>query len=196
MDLDVIINLVTGIGILVFGMLITFGFVGVGSYIYWFKYRRYKQYDVKIFEKDNFGNIVLSRDDGAIFTSNNNKRLWLRKANVSMCADNIPYVVCGKNKEIYMFKKGHKNYVFVSIRINDSGLKFNVGEEDVNWALISYHKTKMKFQDSIWLKIAPYGIVLVGILVTFAIFFMLIRQMDKLVEMAAIVKSGFESGIV
>lgn len=192
------VNFIVEGGILLFGAFVFLGLAGMASWWYFFNHKPYRQIRVTVFQKDNFGNVITTKDWAGIFTKGDNKRLWLKAGKVSLPADNIPYVpiLGSKTKELFLHKKGHKNYVFVNPFLDDESLEFNVGEEDVNWALISYKQAMTKFQNNIWVTLAPYGIVLVAIFVTFAIFFMLIKKFDTLLAIAETLKGGFQSAII
>lgn len=197
-DTAVLAGFIVESGLILFAGFMFLSVIGAICWWYFMVYRPYRQYEVIIFEKDNFSNVVTTKDYGGIFVKGDNKRLWLKSSKVSLPADNIPYIIVAGSrlKRLFLHKKGHKNYVFVDVELDDKGLKFNVGEEDVNWALISYKQSQLRFQNNIWVTLAPYGIVLVAMFVTFAIFFMLIKKFDTLLEIAQTLKGGFQSAII
>lgn len=139
--------------------------------------RKYKQFNVVIWQKDGFGQFVQKYDEGGIFIDKKtgNKRLFLRHANVGLTPDNIPYLPTSKGaKFIYLLQTGLKNYKFLKPNISGDFINFTVGEEDVNWALNDYEAQKKRFNSN-WLeKYLPYimlGLVSMVMLIMFVYLF-------------------------
>jgi len=189
---DVVVNM----GLLFVGMLFVVGITGAIIYFYWFNYKRYQQYSCIIFEKDAFGNIHSSTDDGAIFVKGTNKRLWLRKNNISMPGDDLPYFMQGNKKALFILKKGTKNYVFIQPKIDDDDLEFMVGEEDVNWATIAFDHSTRNFGENWIMQMMPYAMVAFAMLVTMVIAIMIIKKFDVLLEVSKNLGGAISKAVV
>ena len=129
-----IINIVFGIFILgVFAGVLTFSIMLIK------KNRRFNGFTCIVWKKDGFGQLDQELDQAGVFVEKvtNNKRLYLKKANVGLSPDDIPYIPCGKTKFVFLFRTGLKNFQFIKPIINNEGIVLRVGEEDVNWALNS-----------------------------------------------------------
>lgn len=157
-------------GIVVFGG-ITIGIIFASRH-----YKRYSQFNVMIFSNDN---ITGSLDKGGIFVDNKtkNKRFFLKKYNVGLEPDNVPFKVIGKKRWVFLFQEGLKNFKFCNIEIEGKptpGASISVSEEDVNWAINAYERQKKLFQQSALLQYMPYialFFVSIIILVMFMYFF-------------------------
>ena len=135
---------------------------GIG---YW---KRWK-YKVVIFEKDGLGNAFKTSDVAGIFVDwrTNNKRLFLKKANVGLNADNVPFIPDEKGKKcIYLARTGLKNFRFLSMNmLGENDFKIVVGEEDTNWAINAYQRSKSEINNNRWKEYLPWiGLVFVGII--------------------------------
>lgn len=184
------------IGLLLFGLVFTIGVIGAVVVFYWFNYKRYKQYECIVYEKDTFGNVHAQRDDAAIFLKGANRRLWLRKNKISMPGDDLPYYMVGKKKTLNVLKKGTKNFVFVEPDIDDEGLTFNVGEEDVNWAAIEWDRSTKNFGQTWIMQMMPYAIVMFSVMIVMVVYIMFIRKLDLLVEISQNIGGALSRGVV
>jgi hypothetical protein len=115
-------------------------------------------------------NLVVDTDEGGISIDpkTNNKRFFLKKGNVGLDPDSIPWFPRKDGKPIvFLLKFGLKNYKYVNMKFFDSdSYKIEVGEEDVNWALNSYARAKALFNTTLLQQILPYiGIMLMGIFI-------------------------------
>lgn len=174
-----------GVGIIVIVLVITVAVIG-GAFWLYSRWKRYRQFRCKVWEKDGFGQWVQDDDDAGIFYDKaaRSKRLFLRKNNVSLPADKIPYIPQGTAKFIYLYKWGLKNFSFIHIDVQHGGLELNATEEDVNWAGIAYEKQK-KLAENNWItQVLPYAtlaFVSICILVLFLYFF---KDFEVLKEMS------------
>ena len=136
---------------------------------YYKKVLRYKEYAVKIFTTDGAGNIWIKRDNGGVFEERRTKarRLWLKKAEVGLSPDNIPFIMNQNGKkEVYLLQTGAKNYRYLKFDINNQQFGFKVGEDDVNWGLLTYEINKRQFQNDKLLQYMPYiSLVLVSMVI-------------------------------
>jgi len=147
----------------------------IGAFWVWSRSKRYSQYECLIFRKDAIGKEDYDWDVGGIFVDGKtkNKRFFIKKHNISLNADNIPYIKKGKKRLVMLHQDGLKNFRFINPIVNTSNIKWNVGEEDVNWALQDYERQKKKWDFSLLLQYMPYimigftTIVIVVILISF-----------------------------
>lgn len=162
---DLVLNLV----LMVLGLLFMGG-LGLVGYIFYAKWKRYNQFTCVILYKDMFGQSNQKFDKAGVFVDGktNNKRFFMKNANVGLEPDNIPYVPCGGKNWVYLIQTGLKNFRFVRLGWDDKNFTFKVGEEDVNWSINTYEGYKKKFGEGLLHKILPlilYGIVIISILV-------------------------------
>lgn len=160
--------------------------MGIGFYFY-FQTQRYKQFLCIIWYRDGFGQLQQTFDNAGVFIDGktNNKRLFLQKADVGLCPDEIPFLTGNKGKRyVYLYRKGLKNFFFLRPEINMDGVKIQVGEEDVNWSVNSYEKAKKLFSATTLLQYMPFialAFVSIIILIIFIYFF---KDFDVLKEVA------------
>jgi len=160
--------------IIISGVLIGGAVIGIAYFL--MKYKRYKQFKCVVWEKDAFGQTKENYDDAGIFVDRKtkNKRFFMKKYNVGLEPDNIPYVQSGKTKTVYLHRTGLKNFTFIKPVITSSGVNFSVGEEDVNWAVNAYDRQKRLFSTNVLLQYMPFialAFVSIIILATFIYFF-------------------------
>jgi len=178
MDLTILKDYAMG-GLNLFVMLFLIAAVGafvVGCFWLYTKWKRYSQYNCRIWEQDGFGQWRELYDDAGVFVDRKtqNKRLFLKKNNVGLSPDNIPYIPSGSKKIIYLLKTGLKNFRFIKIRPNNPSVVLSVGEEDVNWAINSYERQKKIFSQDRLMAYMPFillAFVSLVILVIFIYFF-------------------------
>ena len=139
--------------------------------------KRYKQYKIIIWERDAFGQLVESHDGGGIFVDpkTNMKRLFLKKAQVGLNADQVPFIQTGKDKKVYLHRWGLKNFSYIKPVIKGEGnVSFQVGEEDVNWAVNSYERAKKAFSSDRLLQYLPYvALGFTGIIILIMVIYVL-----------------------
>jgi uncharacterized membrane protein len=177
-----------------------FGFFIVRFYTKW---KMYSEYDVRILEKNAYDQWGESKDSAGVFTDpkTNNKRFFLKKSNVGLDPDNIPYITTpssfGVKKIVYLARTGLKNFRFVTptVQVNSPvSLNLIVGEEDVNWAVNAYERQKKLFANSMLMQLLPFialAFVSIIILIIFIYFF---RNFDKLVSMSLHFKEAIIAG--
>jgi hypothetical protein len=153
------------------------GGIAVGVVFAYLKNKKYSAFKCIIWEKDAFGQVVQSVDEAGIFVdgATNNKRLFLKRANVGLSPDNIPYITTLAGKKIvFLARVGLKNYNYIKPNFEDGKISFTVGEEDVNWAINAYERQKKAFGSNMLLQYMPYilmAFVSIVILVIFIYFF-------------------------
>lgn len=150
--------------------------------------KRYKQFRCIVWEKGINGAIIQSEDGAGIFTNRktNNKRFWMKKANVGLIPDNIPYIQHGKEKLVYLVRVGLKNFYFLKPDVGAPGdISFTVGEEDVNWSINAYEAAKKRFSNSLLMQLLPFAVLIFVCLIILILFLNLFKKFDSLKEMLA-----------
>jgi len=150
-------------------------------------YKRYSQFTCIVWGRDGFGQTTETKDRAGIFVDRKtlNKRFFMKKANVGLDPDNVPYIQQGNKKVVYLLKTGLKNFRYVKPRINNPNLVLEVGEEDVNWAINAYERQKKIFNQNILLQYMPFialAFVSIIILIMFIYFF---KQFGTLAKVAS-----------
>lgn len=167
------------------------------------KWRRYQQFVCEIWQKDGFGQFKVKYDKAGIFVDDKtkNKRLFLKRANVGLEPDNIPYLTTDQGKrKILLLQTGLKNFRYIRPTIKDDLFYFTVGEEDVNWAINSYERQKKLFAQSWIAQYLPFimlAFVCIIILILFIQLFNkfpvmleMIKEMKEVAQALAAAKSG------
>ena len=122
------------IGVLFLISLILLGVIG--GFFYWMmlQRKRYGEFVVEIYGRDALGNPVVIMDNAGVFVNRKtgNKRLYLKKAKISLNADRIPYILDGSGrgkKYIKLVRVGLSNYKFIKMSVDvDVKGSFTVGE--------------------------------------------------------------------
>lgn len=190
-DLTNITNILSNIGMLLL-LTIFFAVVAFGAMFAMAQYRKWSQFTVIIWGKDGFGQIVEKTDKAGIFVDKKtkNKRFYIRKARVGLECNNIPYIQKGRKKIVYLLQVGLKNFKFIKPTISDGQMQFDVGEEDVNWAINEYERQKKLFDNNLLLQYMPFillGFVSIIILIMFIYFF---KQFPTLLKTAEALKEA------
>jgi Ca2+/Na+ antiporter len=124
--------------------------------------KRYKQYQVIIFQNDGFGHTSWRTDGGGIFVDGKtgNKRLFLKNSHVGLEPDNIPFIPTAKGERIVMLlQTSLKTYKYIKPIIDKDMIRFTVGEEDVNWAVNEFEAQKKRFNTNLLLQYMPFIIL-------------------------------------
>lgn len=162
--------------ILIVFVIVVCAVIGVG-FFYYFREKRFKEYTVLIWYRDGFGQLQQTIDYGGVYVDQktNNKRLFLKFADVGLSADNIPFIMGNKGKKyIYLYRNGLKNFFYIKPTVNVDSVTLHVGEEDVNWAVNSYERAKKLFTASTLLQYMPFialAFVSIIIMIIFIYFF-------------------------
>ena len=186
-------------GIMLFVMLIIGAILAFAVWMY-LRYKQYTEFKCIIYERDGFGQLKQTEDAAGIFVDKktNNKRLYLKKGQVGLNPDAVPYVATAKGKKIiYFLKTGLKNYHFINLNIEDTNIHISVGEEDVNWAINSYERQKKMFSQSMLMQLLPFmALAFTGIiiLIIFIYFFKEFKVLglvaEQMKETATILMQG------
>lgn len=175
-------------------LIISVIFIGAMAFAAWYfadKKKRYGQFKCIIWGRDGFGQTTETTDSAGIFVDRKtqNKRFFLKKANVGLDPDNVPYIISGKTKVVYLLKTGLKNFRYIKPKVGEE-FELEVGEEDVNWAVNSYERQKKTFGQNLLLQYLPFislGFVSIVILIMFIYFF---KQFPVLKETALALKEA------
>lgn len=149
------------------------GIIGMFGFILWRSAQKKRLYNylVEIYYQEPGSQAVMKKLDFAgVFTKKKTglKRLYLMKHNVGLNPDNVPFIFTEKGKRLVtLWQSGLKNFRFVNPTMTSNpGFVMNVGEEDVNWAIASYHEWKERLQFQDWLQkhghILLWSITIVG----------------------------------
>lgn len=191
-DLAGISSQVVNIAVLVMSVVIGGSMVG-GLLYFWLILKRFRQYTCIIFEKDGFGQTVRKTDRAGIYIDKktNNKRLFLQKNKVGLNPDKIPYITDEKGKKvIYLYKTGLKNFRYINFDIDDQNFDITVGEEDVNWALNAYERSKKVFSQSMLMQLMPYMAIAFVSIIILVIFIYFFKDFAVLKDMAQAMKEA------
>lgn len=197
LDVSSIGNMALNVGIMIAVGFVCITIIGVIAWLLLQK-KKFEGYKVIIYSQDGFGQIIQRNDTGGIFIDKktNNKRFFIKKADVGLEADNFPYTMGSKGeKTVYLLQTGLKNFRFIKINIDVPQVELKVGEEDVNWALNEFDKAiKMFDSKDKMLQYLPYiaiAITSIFILVLFIYFF---KSFPQLVEMSINFKEAIIAG--
>jgi hypothetical protein len=176
MDVSTVTSGALNVAIIVFSIIVVggVGILGALIFSYW---KKYQQFRIVIFERDGFGQQVITYDKGGVFVDSKtkNKRLFLQKNKVGLNPDKIPYITGAKGKRfVYLLRVGLKNFHYVHMNIVPPDIIMSVGEEDVNWAINAYEKSKKLFATSLLMQLMPYialAFVTIGVIVIFMYLF-------------------------
>ena len=196
-DLAAIGSSVLLVIVLILSGLVAVGLIG-GSLWFYKNWKRYNEYICVVWERDGFGQLTESSDKAGIFVDpkTKNKRFFLKKGNVGLDPDNVPYLPSigkGSPKTVYLLRTGLKNYHFITPKINDLNISLEVGEEDVNWSINAYDRQKKLFDQNKFMQFLPFialAFVSIIILVIFIYFF---REFSTLKDMALAFKEASKS---
>lgn len=164
--------------------------------VVWTKYKRFSEYTAIIWYRDGFDQLQQRHDTGGVFVDKKtlNKRLFLRKANVGLDPDNIPFLTGPKGKRyVYLYQRGLKNFLYLRPNVRTDSVSIEVGEEDVNWAINAYERQKKLFGGNLLLQYMPFialAFVSIIILIIFIYFF---KDFEVLAEMAAALRDAAQA---
>jgi hypothetical protein len=165
---------------------------GILAFLTWYILREMK-YNLKVVWWSSSDDKTGGTDRGGIFVDSKtkNKRFFLKKANVGLEPDNIPYKFIGKHKTVYLLRDGLKNFRYFDINTTGNPeITVNVGEEDVNWAINAYERQKRLFSQTLLMQLMPFialAFVSIIILIIFIYFF---KDFAVLKDVALSLKEG------
>ena len=195
-------SLAMSIGVILFAVVL----VAAAALIAWKFISEWKRNDYvcHIVGKDGFKQAYLETDVAGVYIDKltKNKRFFLRRNNVGLNPDNIPYITTAKGqKVVYLKKIGLKNFKFISWEsLFTKDEKINVGEEDVNWAVNAYERQKAVFGTSLLEKMIPYmGLIIMGVFMIGLVYFVfskfdimtqVLEETGKLIKELQTLKGG------
>jgi len=175
-----------GMMVLVIAIIFFGGVAIIGTWFYMTKIRVYNQANVIIWEKDAFGQIREKYDKAGVFVDDKtkNKLFFLKKGNVGLKPDNIPFIhTSGKKPVVYLLQVGLKNYRFLKPVLKDDLVTYTVSEEDVNWAINSYDRQKRLFSQSWIAQYLPFILLAFVSIIILILFVYLFKQFPLIKEM-------------
>jgi len=185
-------NTALNIAVMIGSILIAIGAMALIGFIY-IQYKKYNQFNIVIFQRDGFNQLTSKFDKGGIFVDSKtkNKRLFLRKHNVGLDPDNVPFIQNQNGKKtVYLLQTGLKNFHYINVNIKEPTITLSVGEEDVNWAINAYEKQKKLFQQSLLMQLLPFiALAFVGIIICI-IFIYFFKEFATLKDMAIALKEA------
>lgn len=167
---------------------IVFTVAFIGGITWWvIRWRRFTEYQCRIFEFDGLDQLRAKTDGAGVFVdkATKTKLFFLKRGRVGLNPDSIPYVTEGKKKVVYLLKTGQKNYVYLKFKLRKDLLKIKpVGEEDVNWAINDYTKSKKIFQNTLLIQLIPYMAIAFVSIIILVIFIYFFKEFSSLSAMA------------
>lgn len=187
---DIILN----IFIMIFSFLF-FGGVAFGVFKLFMRFKQYTEFLCIIWKNDAFGQLIEVTDGAGIFTDGKtkNKRFFLKKANVGLNPDNVPYVQRGNKRIVYLRQDGLKNFSFVRPVIHNQNVSLEVGEEDVNWAINAYERQKNIFAQNLLMQYLPFIILAFVSIVILIIFIYFFKNFGVLADAAVALKEAAQA---
>ena len=182
------------VGILI-GVILIVGGGLIGLTLLILKWKKYSEYKCVIFEKDGFGQLKYKVDKAGIFVDSKtkNKRLFLKKHNVGLDPDNVPYLSGAKgSKTIYLYQTGLKNFHYIRMNVSDH-FDITVGEEDVNWAINAYDRQKKLFNQSLLMQLMPFIALAFTSIIILIIFIYFFKDFAVLKDVAIALKEAAQA---
>lgn len=189
-------NFASGASMLALLLIIVFG-VFVLATLAFFGYRSFNSrtlYKTQVhiyYQEPGTKSPIYYTDKGGVFTNKktNMKRFYLQNQRVGLNPDNIPFIFGKKGQKIVtLWQTGIKSFRYVNPTVSDNpGLKFNVGEEDVNWALVAFNEWVNRFKVSSFLQ--QYGHMILWAVTVMGTLFLLFFVMEKFDVLASVANS-------
>lgn len=165
-----------------------------GAYWMMMQKKKWSQFDCIVWEYDAFGQLHEKHDVAGIFVDKktNNKRFFMKAANVGLEPDNIPYIKAPSGKSrVYLLRTGLKNFRFIKPIVGkDGSISFSVGEEDVNWGINAYERQKKMFAGNTLLQYMPFILLAFVSLIILIIFIYFFRHFGDLRDAADAFREG------
>ncbi len=161
--------------------------------------RQKYNYRVNIYYQEPGSKVpIFKQDIGGIFIKGEIKRFYLKKNQVGLDPDNVPFMfTSGGSKLVTLWQTGVKSFRYALPSINyNPGFTIKVGEEDVNWAIATYNEWKARHETQNFIQ--KYGfMILWGLTVmgTVALFWIVAQKFDILAEAVDVLK-GIGTGTI
>lgn len=184
-------DIMLSVVVLILGIVLIAG-ICFGLYFIVKRYKQYNQFRCVVWGRDAFGQVTETIDKAGIFVDlkTKNKRFFMKKANVGLNPDNVPYIQSGKHKIVYILRTGLKNFQFIKPDIKHETFSIEVGEEDVNWAVNAYERQKKAFGSSMLMQILPFIALAFTSIIILIIFMQLFKKLDVLKDIAVALKDA------
>lgn len=173
------------LGVMLGSILIVVGVCTTGVVLF-LKWKRFSAFSCRVWEMDGFGQWCETVDKAGIFVDSKtkNKRFFLKKNNVGLSPDNVPYIPSAGAKIVYLLKTGLKNFRFIHVRPANPSVVLSVTEEDVNWAVNAYERQKKIFSQDKFMQYLPFMILAFVCVIILIIFIYFFKNFDTLKEVA------------
>lgn len=185
-------NLILNIVLVLIGLVAFGGIVGLGVWVYK-KHIQYNEYICRIWRKVGSGQYLETFDKAGVFVDpkTKNKRLFLKKNNVGLDPDQIPFIPGKKGaKIIYLLQTGLKNFHYIDVNIDNPAITLSVGEEDINWALNAYERQKKTFFQNKLMQLLPYIMFAVSVIAILALVIFVLNKFSVLSDVATSLDSA------
>lgn len=183
------------IAVLLIGVIFVAGFFALATWLY-LRWKQYQQFEIEIWQQDGLGKFNVKYDKGGIFVDpkTKNKRLFIKKHKVGLDPDNVPYMPSPSGKKkVLLLQTGLKNFRYIKPTISGQGLGFEVGEEDVNWAINAYERQKKTFGQSMIMQLLPFLIIAFVSIIILILFINLFKVAPDLKDAAVALKEAAQS---
>ena len=168
------------IGIVALGIVVVFIFM-------YNKWKKFQEFRCVIWRVDSIGRITEKYDSAGIFMDHktHNKRFFMKNSNVGLDPDNVPDVFSIKGKRVvYLLQTGLKNFHFIKANVEFPKVTLTVGEEDVNWSINAYERSKSMWLTSKLLQWLPFIILAFVCIIILIIFIYFFKNFDVLRQVA------------
>ena len=194
--MEILNSLLTGsLSILVILFVLVFMAILTVVAVYIIKERRkWSEFACVIWFRDGFGQLTEKYDKAGIFVDGKtkNKRLFLKRSNVGLDPDNVPYVPAGSKKVVYLLQTGLKNFHYIQPVVANPDITLTVGEEDVNWAINAYERQKKLFNLDKLMQYLPFILLAFVSMIILIMFIYLFRKLDVIKEIGQVMKETAE----
>lgn len=184
------------IGIMVISIVLIGGAM-IGATLLYLKWKKYNEFECIIYQRDGFGQLCQKKDRAGIFVDakTKNKRFFLKKSNVGMDPDHVPFISSSRGKKtVYLLQTGLKNFHYINLTIPASNnFKLTVGEEDANWAINAYERQKKLFSQSLLMQLMPFIALAFVAVIILTIFIYFFKDFDVLATVATELKGAAQA---
>jgi hypothetical protein len=117
---------------------------------------------------------------------------FLKKHKIGLDANNVPFLP-GKVKTVFLLQVGLKNFQYIHLNIDATGVKTTIGEEDLNWAINSYERSKKLFNQSKLMELLPYAALAFTGIIILLIFYYFFKEFHTLADVATAMKEAAQA---
>ena len=116
-----------------------------------------------------------------------------KNANVGLNPDNIPYLMEGRKKIIWLFQSALKSFSYIKPYVGNPGLHLNYGEVDVNWGTNTYERVKKSLMKAGFMQYLPYLIWAITVIGMLILFVNLFKQMGTFATVSQATREAAEA---